>query len=178
MGGCYMFFAIFYGSKDSQVNLMPFWLCFSIWMVYGLNDLFNWLGGHAKQIGVFAVIFISLLVRAFFLMPTMDLSGDMQARNFIDMAVKEIPENAIVIVNGDEETFSLWYAQAALGLRPDMVIVSEGLIDFDWYVKNLKDNYPDINIPEFKQTRMFEFVSANPSRKVCRFLSTTQVYCK
>jgi hypothetical protein len=74
---------------------------------------------------------IGLGARVAFLLPVMDASNDTRALDFLQHALTEIPQDAIAIVNGDEYIFSLWYAQFALGERPDMVVIAEGLLAYD-----------------------------------------------
>lgn len=178
MTGVFLFFSIFYGSEDSQVNLMPVWLCFSIWLAYGLQDLFLWLQTRTAQIYFAGLLSVLLMVRIISLIPSVDLSRDHKAMDFINFAVNEIPKDAIVIVNGDESIFSLWYGQLALGMRPDLVIIAEGLLRFDWYSKSLQKTYVQTNIPDRNELQVFDLIVANPYRAICYISPDKLLSCK
>ncbi len=42
---------------------------------------------------------------------------------------------------------SLWYFHYALHQRPDLVVIANDLLPFDWYRQNLRYTYPDLIMP-------------------------------
>lgn len=44
---------------------------------------------------------------------------------------------AIVITNGDNDTFPLWYAQEVEGVRPDVTVAVTTYLDTDWFVRQM-----------------------------------------
>lgn len=57
-----------------------------------------------------------------------------------DLAVSMLdlcPEDAVIVVGGDNDTYPLWYAQEVLGHRRDVRVVNYGLLASDWYVRQL-----------------------------------------
>ena len=44
---------------------------------------------------------------------------------------------AIVITNGDNDTFPLWYAQEVEGVRKDVTVAVSTYLDTDWYVRQM-----------------------------------------
>jgi hypothetical protein len=95
----------------------------------------------------------------------MDLSGDRTAEAFASNILQNAPQRAILMTNGDEATFALWYFRFALHDRPDVAVISSDLLSEGWYRQGLSDTYPDLVIPvdSFPQ----DIGIANPGRPVC-----------
>ncbi len=55
------------------------------------------------------------------------------ARNMLMSCEK----NAILITNGDDDTYPLWYLQQYENYRRDVLVVNKGLLSVSWYVKDL-----------------------------------------
>ena len=61
-------------------------------------------------------------------MPAAHAAGD-YARALLANA----PMRAVLIVNGDNDTYPVWHAQAALGVRRDLTVVTASLLPARWY---------------------------------------------
>ena len=48
-----------------------------------------------------------------------------------------VPRNAVLLVAGDNDSYPLWYAQQALGLRRDVAVVTIPLLPTRWYRNEL-----------------------------------------
>lgn len=53
--------------------------------------------------------------------------------------LKNLPENSLLITNGDMDTFPVQAIQAVEKFRPDVVIVEWGLLELEWSLKFLRD---------------------------------------
>ncbi len=168
IGSIFLFISTVYGSRDSQVNLIPFWLVFSIWLAYGLQELLAIFREKVQLqwilLGLYLVVIIVHIPSSFI---HTDLTNDHKARDFINSVMEKLPQRSIVFVEGDEQIFSLWYAQFAEHQRSDIVIVAEDLLSYSWYSENLLRNYPGLKIPQIDQIHSLDLIAANPDRVIC-----------
>jgi tetratricopeptide (TPR) repeat protein len=58
--------------------------------------------------------------------------------NYNANMLRSVPENGFLLTNGDYDTYPAWYAQKALGVREDVLILNRSLLNVDHFVLHLK----------------------------------------
>lgn len=141
-------FAIGYASADSFAYLLPVFLAMAVWLGLGLATGLEWLGGWRRpaliRFGLLAGLGVALAVNAARTWPTVDASRDERAEAFGQAVMSEAPAGAVVVTQGDQDSFALWYFHFAVGHRPDIRVVVEPLLAFRWYQESLLAAYPDL----------------------------------
>jgi hypothetical protein len=165
-------FAIAYNTNDSYAYLIPTYLIFAIWIGLGVDlalRMITRLHLRAAPVAIAGLV-ILLAWRAVEIAPQVNASQDRRAIDYAASVLATAPPNAIVVSDSDLYTFPLWYYHYALGERPDLALIVDPLLEFDWYRSNLRAVYPDLAIPATTGTSWVETIAAaNPRRaNLCR----------
>jgi hypothetical protein len=146
--------AISYNSVDSFVYLIPAYLVFSLWITIGAGSVLQsaraWSRGHHWSLPAAAMLLVILVpVSSLFLnYSTVDASDDREAYDFAASAFSRAAGDAILLVEGDEQTFALWYYRDCVGERPDVAVLNRNLLGSAWYEREAQILYPSISWPE------------------------------
>jgi hypothetical protein len=144
-------FALGYNTADSFDYLIPAYLGFAWWIALGLRAV-------AEQLARFGPRRAALLASALLLAEVglrvparwrgVDASGDQAAQEFVARILAEAPPQALVITEGTEDSFALWYARYGRGWRPDLRVVVAPLAQYEWYREGLRHTYPALAFPD------------------------------
>jgi len=170
----YSVFSILYYSPDSYVYLIPALMALAIWM--GLGS--NWIAERSpdkfpyfKPAAIFGISAF-LVIRTILAIPAMNLSADHTVERYAQLILTSAPARAVIFTEGDEATFSLWYFHYAYRQRPDIAVVCDDLLVQPWYRDVLRQNYPDLVIPEHPQEQ--DIISDNAQRPMCQLAPDLQ----
>jgi tetratricopeptide (TPR) repeat protein len=115
---------------------------FAMWIGFGVMALWDALKKvNEKVIAVVVTVVCLLLVPGLMAKDGWndhDRSNKYACRDFAADYLNSCAPNAILITNGDNDTFPLWYAQEVEGIRKDVRVVNFMLASGDWYVHQLK----------------------------------------
>lgn len=151
---------------------------FQLWGIMagvGLVGVARWMGRWTRAPGwsasVLAVALVPLLLNAGWA----DRSEDHAARDWAYNLLQSVAPYGILLTNGDNDTFPLWYLQEVEGIRRDVTVVVVQYLSTAWYPEQLRHlTHPDRQ--RFPETRhrsgVHPMPDAPPSRPV--FLSSPE----
>jgi hypothetical protein len=116
---------------------------FAIWIGLGVMALFDFMS--KRKIPPMASVMLATVI-SFILVPSImakegwddhNRGNKFAARDFAVNHLNSCAPNAILVTNGDNDTFPLWYAQEVEGVRTDVRVVNFTLASGAWYVEQL-----------------------------------------
>ena len=149
VGAVYSLFALVYAVEDYYVLLLPFYLVFALWLGMGAARLLSFIQawrGWAVSLGI--VLLLGLVgLNAAGHYTAVDASQEREAVTFAQTVLTRVPQGALLMTTQDEDTFVLWYYHYALGHRPDLILLHDGLLAYDWYRNAMLAYYPGLELP-------------------------------
>ena len=147
--------AIYFNMQQEQPRERDYFFVYSffgfcLWIGMGTLAIVNYLEQKLKEqyarIGGYCV-----LAAAFVFVPANMLrtnihpssrAGHYLAWDYAYNLLQSTEKDAILITNGDNDTFPLWYLQDVEGVRRDVRVICLSLANTDWYIKQLKNTEP------------------------------------
>ena len=116
---------------------------FAVWIGMGAAALCDWLGGKLKKVHVSLIGLMCLLVPIQMVSQTWDdhnRSGRYTCRDFGANYLNSTTEDGhpIILTNGDNDTFPLWYNHEVEGVRTDTRVCNMEYLNTDWYIDQMK----------------------------------------
>ncbi len=132
-----------YQPRERDYAYAGSYYAFAIWIGLGVIGLIHYLSKKVNMKIATLVVFGVTLVAVPGLLASEgwddhDRSGKTTARDFAFNYLDSCEPNAILFVNGDNDTFPLWYAQEVEGHRTDVRVVNYMLSSGPWYVHQLQ----------------------------------------
>ncbi|CAL2082092.1 conserved membrane protein of unknown function [Tenacibaculum sp. 190524A02b] len=116
---------------------------FCIWIGLAVLQLYKWFSFVANKRGLLIVLSVLLML----IVPIQLLakgwddhnrSDDTFSRSLAKAYLDSCPKNSILITNGDNMTFPLWYLQEVEGYRTDVRVINFDQLALDWYIDKLR----------------------------------------
>lgn len=139
--------------RERDYSYVASFFAFSLWIGIGatgiLQIVLEWIEskGEAMKksapsilLGISAVLFLAVpLWMTIENYNDHDRSGRYIAPEYAYNMLMSVEEDAILITNGDNDTFPLWYLQEVEGVRQDVRVVNVSLLNTPWYINQLKN---------------------------------------
>jgi hypothetical protein len=130
--------------RERDYFFVASFLLWGIWVAIGL-------GGLLEAIGAYLAAWINGERRWRFAAPALVLclvpllgnhvsasrAGETFPRDFAVDLLQSVEPYAILITTGDNDTFPLWYAQEVEGVRRDVIIANQSLMNTDWHLRQI-----------------------------------------
>lgn len=140
----YSLYAIGYYSVDSNVYLIPAYLIFALWIACALYQAVVAIQERLTSQSLWLVPF---LAAGLYLFPLsnlvgnyamMDASRDTEAFDYGREIFAAIPNNAMIVTDGDKHIFALWYYRYVVKPDSHVLVVAKGLVPYAWYRDQLR----------------------------------------
>lgn len=125
-------------------------MAFSLWIGVGVAGLIELINEKLNKKALIAVCSV-VLILSFAAVPINMLrvnyhfenrNGNYLPYDYAYNILQSLDKDAILITNGDNDTFPLWCLQAVYGVRTDVRIINLSLAQTDWYNFQLKNERP------------------------------------
>ncbi|GAA5527479.1 DUF2723 domain-containing protein [Herpetosiphon gulosus] len=126
--GVTLLWAISYGGADAQVYLLPIHVLAGWLLGIGVVGLAQY-----RQIAGWMWLAPVLSLLALPLGWQFSLRDQTQIRDQAIVLLQQQPHNGQLLSNDDQTTFSAWYVQNVLGIRPDVEVIDQRLQQQPWY---------------------------------------------
>jgi hypothetical protein len=126
--------------RDRDYFFLWSFSCLGVWTGLGLARCWSML---AERLDRPRALVLAMPVLAFALIPlalnahSASRAGQTFTRDFAIDLLDSIAPNGVLITNGDNDTFPLWYAQDVEGYRRDVVVIVATYLSTDWAPKQL-----------------------------------------
>ena len=141
--------------RERDYSYVGSFFAFSIWVGIGISFIQHKIKDFFEESNISS--FISITIACFiFMLMTFTMSakdykehsryGNYVAWDYGYNLLNSCEPNAIIFTNGDNDTFPLWYLQEVEHIRRDIQVVNLSLLNTPWYIEQLMDQEPKLDI--------------------------------
>jgi Protein of unknown function (DUF2723) len=117
--------------------------------------------------GAFLIVLVVSVVTNY---RRVDQSRNRIARSYCEDVFATVEPQSILLTTGDGVAIPLMYLSIAERKRPDVALIVLPLLPADWYVRQLRQRYPDLAVPfdhyDSERHNLRALIEANPGRPV------------
>ncbi|MBI4502616.1 MAG: DUF2723 domain-containing protein [Gemmatimonadetes bacterium] len=131
--------------RERDYFFIASFLIWGIWVALGLSVLMESVARFfAERLDAAASWQAALPLLAVAALPlagnrqTASRAHEMLPRDFAVDLLESIEPYGVLITAGDNDTFPLWYAQEVEGVRRDVLLANQSLMNTDWHLRQLK----------------------------------------
>ena len=153
-----------YATRDAEIYLIPGFIIYCIWIGLGFHWTiemmttmvlkFSWMKLKKRAgnvtisiaiIGAFLVIPLSSVVSNY---EDQDNSDKTAAKEYGEVILEELAPGSLLFAELDPHIFSLWYNQFVQGLGPEVFVITQNLLPYEWYTNSIRKRYPGLIPPD------------------------------
>jgi len=141
--------------RERDYFFTPAFVFFSMLMGMGVVQVLDQIKEWLKKVGApvmpilsaGAILSLAVPVATYgYNYPTHTREGNYIPYDYAYNILQSCDENGILFTNGDNDTFTLWFLQEVEGIRKDVRIVNLSLLNTSWYIRQLKNMEPKVQI--------------------------------
>ncbi|MDR2906486.1 MAG: DUF2723 domain-containing protein, partial [Bacteroidales bacterium] len=130
--------------RERDYSVVGSFYAFAIWIGFGVMAIAEFLSKKAKMNGIVSAGLTTVVT--FAAVPALmcqqnwddhDRSHKTGARDFSYNMLQSCEKDAILICNGDNDTFPVWFCQEVENVRPDIRIINSALAGSYWHIQPL-----------------------------------------
>jgi tetratricopeptide (TPR) repeat protein len=151
--------------RERDYSYVGSFFAFAIWIGIGLAAIISEVARLRKQkwqkylvwtttAALFLLLPVNMLIANYH---EHDRSGNYVAWDYSYNLLNSCEPNGILFTNGDNDTFPLWYLQEVENVRRDVKVVNLSLLNTPWYIKQLRNIEPRLEIGPFSDAEIDRF---------------------